>query len=342
MSPWPHPALGHEVAPVDGREGGGLELRRAAGERRVEVVRQQHPLAPEGVVRGELRPQGRVGDLRREMREGDSGCLGRGIRRSRAGCEPGLAFAMQSFAQRRQFFGVGGESRLLLGGVVAAAARHDPRRGALEHDDLRAGRDERGHDLHRARAGADDGDLRAVEGHRVVPAGGVEHRPREAVEAGQQRDGRLGEAPAGEHEHLGEELRRAIAADIDAPGPLVVVPPGGQQRAAEPEDVAQARALDDALEIALDLGAGRELRRPGRIEVIGQAVEVRGHIAGDAGVGVLAPGAAGAVGAFEHDDLVAGGTCREGRRDAGEPGADDDDLDPFAVHARTSRATGSR
>ena len=43
-----------------------------------------------------------------------------------------------------------------------------------------AGRD-LGRELHRARAGTDDGDARTVEGHVVVPRGGVEGGAGEAV-----------------------------------------------------------------------------------------------------------------------------------------------------------------
>src|SRR6185436_4052351 len=56
----------------------------------------------------------------------------------------------------------------------AVAVRDDPRRGALEDRELLDLGLDPGDDLDRGRAGADDGDLAALEVVVGVPAGGVE------------------------------------------------------------------------------------------------------------------------------------------------------------------------
>ena len=67
--------------------------------------------------------------------------------------------------------------------VVVVGGRTEPRRRALEHEQLAdVGRD-LGDELHRARAGADDRDALAREVDVVVPLRGVERRARERVAA---------------------------------------------------------------------------------------------------------------------------------------------------------------
>ena len=80
------------------------------------------------------------------------------------------------------------------------------------------------------------------------------------------------------------------------------------------------------LEVGANLRAGGEGLRPVGIGLEGIGVEMRRHVAGDAGIGVLAPGAANAVG-FLVDGVV--GVTRlpqlDGGENAGHAGADDDD-----------------
>src|SRR5690606_6595438 len=68
--------------------------------------------------------------------------------------------------------------------------------------------------------------------------------------------------------------------------------------------------------------------RPVRIGREGVRVQMRGHVAGRAGVGVVAPGAADIVAALEHQIIGAPLLLKRDRQaEAGEPAADDDGPD---------------
>jgi hypothetical protein len=113
-------------------------------------------------------------------------------------------------------------------------------------------------------------------------------------------------------------------------------------RRAEPEATGQAFGVDDVLEVGADLVTAREGARPRRIRVRGEAVEMRGHVARDAGVGVVAPRAADGCGALEQDEVVASRAAQGDRRaDACESRADDRDLDARQGAERV-RARGHR
>ena len=84
--------------------------------------------------------------------------------------------------------------------------------------------------------------------------------------------------------------------------PLRVLQP--LDRVAEPDVPLDVPVAGDLLEVRLDLGAGRVAVAPLGIEREGVAVEVRGDVAGDAGVGVLPPGAAQPVGLLVDGEVV--------------------------------------
>src|SRR5690606_27500491 len=78
------------------------------------------------------------------------------------------------------------------------------------------------------------------------------------------------------------------------------------------------------LEVRPDLGAGGEATAPCRIRHERVAVEVRGDVAGDPGVDVVAPGAAEGVTALEDEQVAAARAVELDRRaEAREAGADD-------------------
>jgi hypothetical protein len=90
--------------------------------------------------------------------------------------------------------------------------------------------------------------------------------------------------------------------------------------------LAHVEAVDAVAHVVPDLALRGERAGPLGIEGEGERVEVGRDVAGGAGVGVVAPGAAEVVAAVEHDEVVDAHGAQAGRHaDAGEPGADDDD-----------------
>ena len=93
----------------------------------------------------------------------------------------------------------------------------------------------------------------------------------------------------------------------------------------------QALVGRDPAQVVADLGLGREGRAPVRVGREGERVDVAGHVAATARVGVLAPGAADLARPLEDDEVVAAGALQPaGHREAGEAAADDRDLDVSA------------
>src|SRR3954467_8699029 len=97
----------------------------------------------------------------------------------------------------------------------------------------------------------------------------------------------------------------------------------------------QAELTSGVLKIAIELGARREQPAPLGVGVERQLIPQRGDVDGQAGVVVVAPGAAEVVGAFENDEvgdsLLAQQMCCG---DAAGPCADDRDLVHRLTHAR--------
>ena len=161
-----------------------------------------------------------------------------------------------------------------------------------------------GHDLDRRGAGADHGDPLAGEVDVVVPAGGVEELALEVVDAVDVGQPRLGEA-------AGADDQRASAVTV-ARRPVRVRPPSAGRRSSqrgvldggvEDEPVEDAGPRGDLLEVGLDLRLRGEGDRPVGVGRERERVELARDVAGRAGVGVVAPGAAD-VGALLDDEEV--------------------------------------
>jgi len=213
------------------------------------------------------------------------------------------------------------------------AVGHDPRRGALEDvhpADL--GLDARD-ELDRRGAGADHGDALAGEVVVVVPLGGVEHPPLEPIKAGDGGDRRLVQRAGSGHEDLGGD---GVVRGLDPPALPFVVPIGRLDLLAE-TDVRHDAVADGALaQVVPDLVAQREGARPVRVRGERERVQVRGHVALHARIGVLPPGAAHVVGLLEHDEVVDALLPEPDRHaEAGKAGADDRDA-LVLVHVRRS------
>ena len=183
----------------------------------------------------------------------------------------------------------------------------------------------------------------------MIPAGRVEERPGEGLEAGDSGNRGLGEASAGEHEHVGDDdvvaVRRAPPGAVDAPHPVGGIPVG---RIASPRAAAADRASSSASTMRSRYDADLVARAHTCPTTPGSGARRSrrggGHVARDARVGVVAPGSADGGRPLEHDEVVAARPAqRDGHAEPGEPGPDDRDLDaassaPPAVGA----APGSR
>ncbi len=204
--------------------------------------------------------------------------------------------------------------------------RRDPLRRALE-DRQRADRlGDRGTDLHRAGAGADDGDPLAAQVQAVGPAGGVEDlalEPVETLDVGQL--GPVEDADGGDHGVGGQLLDGAVTSPYDGgPGGAVLVEGEALDLGVELHVAPQVVGVGELLQVVLDLVALAEVRRPVPVEERVGVEEARGVDAA-AGIGVLPPAAADLAVLLQHHVSHAGlGEPQRGQhpRDAG---ADDDD-----------------
>ena len=106
--------------------------------------------------------------------------------------------------------------------------------------------------------------------------------------------------------------------------PALLVEAGVDDLGVEAQVGTQLPLLDQAQQVVLDLVGRRELEAPVRLRLEGERVDVGGHVARGAGVGVVAPGAADLPGALEHRE---GADARlleaDGHADAGEARTDD-------------------
>ena len=91
----------------------------------------------------------------------------------------------------------------------------------------------------------------------------------------------------------------------------------------EADVAAQPVLVGDALEVVLDLRLERPHVRPVGLRLERERVHVRRDVAGAAGIGVVAPGAADVVGLLQDQEVDALPLQRDAHAESGEPGADD-------------------
>ena len=225
---------------------------------------------------------------------------------------------MQPAQQRR----IAAERLLLVRGVGRVLLRHHPLRGALEQRVLRHALGERAGDLHRGRARTDHADAPAVERHRVVPARAVERRALERVDALELRDLRVVQHAGRRDDDV--DLVAVAARGLDLPA--AALERAALDLVAEAEVRHHAVLLRGALEIGLDLSARRIAVAPARVQRERVAVQVRGHVAAEPGIGVLAPGAAEPARLLVDGEVAEPGLLELDRREhAGHAGAEDRD-----------------
>ena len=201
----------------------------------------------------------------------------------------------------------------------AVGARHDPRRRALEEvqpPDLRL-------DL-RARTGSPRRRCRSTATRSPSRSWSWSQRaewkvvPSKRSRPGQVGDRRLAQRPGRRaRARRAVELARARSRGASAARPR----PSSRPSSSWPKRMCgmTPKRVGAAAQVVPDLGLRREGARPVGVGREGERVEVRGHVAGAAGIGVVAPRAADVVGALEHDEvldavLAAGGwPCRARR-----------------------------
>src|SRR5436305_2713112 len=159
-------------------------------------------------------------------------------------------------------------------------------------------------DLDRPRACADDRDTLAGQVVIVVPRRRVEDRAREVVEAWQVGKARLAERAGRGRDRPRGEL---AVGGADPPALRFVVPLGLLDLAAEDRVFVDALLARDCTQVFLDLVLRRERRAPARVGGERKRVEVARHVAGAAGVGVVAPGATDVRAALEQDEVATTG-----------------------------------
>ena len=200
--------------------------------------------------------------------------------------------------------------------------RHHPRGGALVDVEPCHPRGHLGHDLDRGRPGAEDRDPLAGEVVVVVPPGRVEQLAGVLVQALDVGQSWLGEAACRADQDVGGQLADA---GQDSPPVGRTVPACVQHRGAEVEAVEHAGVPGDPPEVGLDLRLGGERSRPVRVRREREAVELRGYVAGRAGIGVVVPGAPDVVRPVQHDEVALPGPVEPDRgSEAAEACADDE------------------
>jgi hypothetical protein len=115
-------------------------------------------------------------------------------------------------------------------------------------------------------------------------------------------------------------------ARLQHPPAACLVPVRTLHLGARADPVAHAVAQRHVLQIRLDLGLRRVAARPARVRLERELVEVGGHVAGGARIGVVVPHAPDPVAALEDRHvLMAGAAQHHGCPDAAEAAADNGD-----------------
>ena len=169
---------------------------------------------------------------------------------------------------------------------------HDPLRGALEVAELRDPPGQCRDDLHARGAVAHHAHAPSVERHRVIPARGVETGAPKTRQPLDLRQIQVVQHPGGGDHDIARVLQPGLGAHV----PATITVLAGTHLLVEADDPVHTVLAGGALEVFLDFGSRRQHMRPVGIGLEGVGVGVGWHVAGETGVGVLAPGAADAIG----------------------------------------------
>src|SRR5579859_1594519 len=170
------------------------------------------------------------------------------------------------------------------------------------------------------------------------PAGRVEARPREAFQARNGRERWLAERAIAEYEYLGNE---GAPGRREAPLLGVLVPRCVEQLGIPADMRGEVEASSAPAQVVQNLLLRREGVGPGRVGREGEGVEVGGHIASTAWVGVVAPGSTNFRGALKHYKVIDALLLEADRQpQPGESSANDGYADMFRVGGRPSADGG--
>ena len=319
----------------------GDQVHVVPGQRGQVVVGEQDPLAAGRVVRPHLLEEPGLGPGLPAHVPPRPGLHRRG---QRLGVDPGDAERLHDAVPGDAFGQLGDrqplEHLLVQRRELPVRPRHDVRRAALVDAQVRHLRPDRRHELHRARAGADDRDALAGEVDVVVPQRGVERRPLEALPAGDVRVRRAGELADRGDEHVDDH--RVTAVDLDRPRPGGVVEGGAEHLGVEPAVPAHVVLVRDVPDVVEDRRLPGEPVRPAWVGLERERVERRGHVAGGARVGVLPPHASDVAALLEHHDVVVAAPLElDHRGETAEAGPDDRDRRRAAGGGRAGHSPGS-
>ena len=169
-------------------------------------------------------------------------------------------------------------------------ARQHPGGGALKHRQVRGQRRYLGHDLHRAGTGAHHGHPLAGQIQVGTPLVGVKGHAGKSVQARHLGNQRLVQRAGGQH-HMARQHGR-LARQFHLPVLLLGQPAQGLHLGVERNERTQLVLVHQAQDVVLNFLLLRVGPAPGVIGLKRQRIQVRGHIAGAAGIHVVAPGAA--------------------------------------------------
>jgi hypothetical protein len=108
---------------------------------------------------------------------------------------------------------------------------------------------------------------------------------------------------------------------------MLIIPVRAEQFRVQPDPRRQPVPRHHRLDIGENLRLQRIDAGPVRLLIEREPVQVRLDVAGRAGIGIVAPGAAHPVRFFKHDEIVVAGLLQADRHaEAAEAGADDGDF----------------
>ena len=258
-----------------------------------------------------------------------------------AGLQGLAAFGLRSELRHDLLAALGLPARLQLGRPLLiglpVVADVDRRRGALEHVHALGRRTEVRDDLDGAGPGADDAHSKVAElleiaaGELVVPAGGVERVPPEALHAVDSSEARLGERAVRADHELRPHRVAAVGGDVPARG--LLVPDGRRDGCLEHGEVVEVVLRCDRLAVGEDLGALGVVAGGHIVHLVEERqIVVRHHVARDARIPVPVPGAADVGASFDDADALDALLAEAGRREQRrEPTADEEHVDHLAV-----------
>ena len=196
------------------------------------------------------------------------------------------------------------------------------RRGALVDVHVGGRLGDLRHELDRAGPGAHDGHTLAGEVGAVVPARGVPGGSGEIAAARDVRQGGPVELPdRGDH---GTRLDGVAVAEGEVPQGTALVEPARGDARTEAQMRAETVLLGQVTQVGQDLPLRGEAAAPApRPER--KRVQVRGHVTGGTGIGVVPPGSPGPVALVDDEEVFdARPPQGDAHADPAEPGTDDD------------------